>query len=241
MEEFKVIIVEDVPLELKGTEGIFKTEIPEAKIIGTADNEYSYWKLIKQELPDLVLLDLGLGGSTTIGVEICRQTKQNFPDVKILIFTGEILNEKLWVDVLDAGCDGIILKTGELLTYADVSSVMNGKKLVFNQPILEKILSRFKKAISHEIQHNEALINYEIDEYDERFLRHLALGYTKEQITNLRGIPFGVKSLEKRQNELIQKLFPNSNGGIGINATRLVVRALELRVLDINKLVADEE
>ena len=241
MEEFKVIIVEDVPLELKGTEGIFKTEIPEAKIIGTADNEYSYWKLIKQELPDLVLLDLGLGGSTTIGVEICRQTKQNYPDVKILIFTGEILNEKLWVDVLDAGCDGIILKTGELLTYADVSSVMSGKKLVFNQPILEKILSRFKEAISHEIQHNEALINYEIDEYDERFLRHLALGYTKEQITNLRGMPFGVKSLEKRQNELIQKLFQNGNGGVGINATRLVVRALELRVLDINNLVADDE
>ena len=241
MEEFKVIIVEDVPLELKGTEGIFKTEIPEAKIIGAADNEYSYWKLIKQELPDLVLLDLGLGGSTTIGVEICRQTKQNYPDVKILIFTGEILNEKLWVDVLDAGCDGIILKTGELLTYADVSSVMSGKKLVFNQPILEKVLSRFKEAISHEIQHNEALINYEIDEYDERFLRHLALGYTKEQITNLRGMPFGVKSLEKRQNELIQKLFPNGNGGVGINATRLVVRALELRVLDINNLVADDE
>ena len=241
MEEFKVIIVEDVPLELKGTEGIFKTEIPEAKIIGTADNEYSYWKLIKQELPDLVLLDLGLGGSTTIGVEICRQTKQNYPDVKILIFTGEILNEKLWVDVLDAGCDGIILKTGELLTYADVSSVMSGKKLVFNQPILEKVLSRFKEAISHEIQHNEALINYEIDEYDERFLRHLALGYTKEKITNLRGMPFGVKSLEKRQNELIQKLFPNGNGGVGINATRLVVRALELRVLDINNLVADDE
>lgn len=241
MEEFKVIIVEDVPLELKGTEGIFKTEIPEAKIIGTADNEYSYWKLIKQELPDLVLLDLGLGGSTTIGVEICRQTKQNYPDVKILIFTGEILNEKLWVDVLDAGCDGIILKTGELLTYADVSSVMSGKKLVFNQPILEKVLSRFKEAISHEIQHNEALINYEIDEYDERFLRHLALGYTKEQITNLRGMPFGVKSLEKRQNELIQKLFPNGNGGVGINATRLVVRALELRVLDINNLIADDE
>lgn len=241
MEEFKVIIVEDVPLELKGTEGIFKTEIPEAKIIGTADNEYSYWKLIKQELPDLVLLDLGLGGSTTIGVEICRQTKQNYPDVKILIFTGEILNEKLWMDVLDAGCDGIILKTGELLTYADVSSVMSGKKLVFNQPILEKVLSRFKEAISHEIQHNEALINYEIDEYDERLLRHLALGYTKEQITNLRGMPFGVKSLEKRQNELIQKLFPNGNAGVGINATRLVVRALELRVLDINNLVADDE
>ena len=39
MERFKVIIVEDVPLELKGTEGIFRNEIPEAEIIGTAENE----------------------------------------------------------------------------------------------------------------------------------------------------------------------------------------------------------
>ena len=205
MDNFKVIIVEDVPLELKGTEGIFKNDIPEAEIIGTAENEVAYWKLIKQQLPDLVLLDLGLGGSTTVGVEICRYTKEQYPDVKVLIFTGEILNEKLWVDVLDAGCDGIILKSGELLTR------------------------------------QEALVNYEIDEYDERFLRHLALGYTKEQITNLRGMPFGVKSLEKRQNELVQKLFPDGNNGMGINATRLVVRACELRILDIYNLEPDEE
>ena len=36
MEKFKVIIVEDVPLELKGTEGILRNDIPEAEIIGTA-------------------------------------------------------------------------------------------------------------------------------------------------------------------------------------------------------------
>ena len=60
MENFRVIIVEDVPLELKGTEGIFRNEIPEAEIIGTAESEVAYWKLIKQNLPDLVLLDLGL-------------------------------------------------------------------------------------------------------------------------------------------------------------------------------------
>ena len=78
MKNFRVIIVEDVPLELKGTEGIFKNDIPEAEIIGTAENEMVYWRLMKQQKPDLVLLDLGLGGSTTIGVEICRQTKDKF-------------------------------------------------------------------------------------------------------------------------------------------------------------------
>lgn len=240
MEKFKIIIVEDVPLELKGTEGIFKNEIPEAEIIGTAANEQAYWQLIKKEIPELVLLDLGLAGSTTVGVEICRQTKAMYPQVKVLIFTGEILNEKLWVDVLDAGCDGIILKSGELLTRGDVASVMSGKRMVFNQPILEKIVDRFKHTVNNELMKQEAFINYEIDEYDERFLRHLALGYTKEQITNLRGMPLGVKSLEKRQSELIQKLFPDGNQGVGINATRLVVRAIELRILDIDNLQPDE-
>ena len=118
---------------------------------------------------------------------------------------------------------------------------MDGKRLVFNQPILEKIVSRFKASVDNQLMRQEALINYEIDEYDERFLRHLALGYTKEQITNLRGMPFGVKSLEKRQNELVQKLFPDGNGGVGVNATRLVVRAFELRILDIDNLRPDEE
>lgn len=238
MENFKVIIVEDVALELKGTEGIIRNDIPEAEIIGTAQNESEYWRLLRKEEPQLVLLDLGLGGSTTIGVEICRQTKQTRPNVKVLIFTGEILNEKLWVDVLDAGADGIILKTGELLTRRDVVAVMSGKHLVFNQPILERIVSRFKHTVGSEMMMQDAKIRYEIDEYDERFLRHLALGYTKEQITTLRGMPFGVKSLEKRQSELIQKLFP---GKTGINATRLVTKALELNIIDIDNLVADEE
>ena len=236
-----MIIVEDVPLELKGTEGIIRNDIPEAEIVGTAENETAYWRLMKNAAVDLVLLDLGLGGSTTVGVEICRQTKQTYPAVKVLIFTGEILNEKLWVDVLDAGADGICLKSGELLTRGDVASVMSGKRMVFNQPILEKIVDRFKQDVSARLLHQEALVDYEIDEYDERFLRHLALGYTKEQITNLRGMPFGVKSLEKRQNELVQKLFPGGNRGMGVNATRLVVRALELRILDIDNLEADEE
>lgn len=242
MKEFNVIIVEDVPLELKGTEGILKTDIPEAHILGTARSEQEYWKLMQQQVPDLVLLDLGLDGSTTVGVEMCRHTREAYPQVKLLIFTGEILNEKLWVDALDAGCDGIILKTGEMLTRSDVVSVMEGKQLVFNQPILEKIVARFKRSVTNEIMQQEALVNYDIDEYDERFLRHLALGWTKEQITTLRGMPFGVKSLEKRQNELVQKLFPEREGNrAGVNATRLVVKAIELHILDVDNLHPDED
>ena len=198
MEQFKVIIVEDVQLELKGTEQIFHNDIPEATIIGTASNEAELWKLMRSEVPDLVLLDLGLGGSTTAGVDICRQLRDRYPSLKILIFTGEILNERLWVEALSAGANGIILKTGNLLERDDVRLVMHGRNLVFNEPILEKIMIRFRKSVMSEVNANDALIDYDIDEYDERYLRHLALGYTKDMIANLRTMPFGAKSLEKR-------------------------------------------
>jgi DNA-binding NarL/FixJ family response regulator len=239
-EKFKVIIVEDVKLELKGTEEIFRNEIPEAEVIGTAMTESEFWPLIEKRVPDLVLLDLGLGGSTTIGVDICRNVRSRYSDVHVLIFTGEITNEKLWVDALNADADGIILKTGELLTKSDVMAVMDGKRPVFNQPILQKIVERFKQSVNNDVKRLEAVIDYDIDEYDERLLRHLALGYTKEMIANLKAMPFGVKSLEKRQNDLVGRLF-KSDERTGVNATRLVVRALELRILDIDNLEADDE
>ena len=237
--KFRVVIVEDVKLELKGTEEIFRHEIPNAEVVGTAMTEADFWPLLEKTMPDMVLLDLGLGGSTTIGVDICASLRKKYPDIKVLIFTGEVLNEKLWVDVLNAGADGIILKTGELLTAVDVQAVMEGKKLVFNYPILEKIVARFKESVGMEMRRQEAVITYDIDEYDERLLRHLALGYTKEMVSSLKTMPFGVKSLEKRQADLITRLFPESEQR-GINVTRLVVRAIELHIIDVENLEADE-
>ena len=239
MDKFKVVIVEDVKLELKGTESLLLSEVPEAEIVGTAQNEAEYLKIMRTVTPDLVLLDLGLQGNTTIGVELCRNTKASNPNIKILIFTGEILNEKLWIDVLDAGADGIILKTGEMLTRDNIIAVMNGRKYVFNEPAMNIIVDHFRKSVSNDTSSRESSINYDIDEYDERLLRHLALGYTKEQITTLRGMPFGVKSLEKRQADLVQKLFPN-NQTRGINAVKLVTRAFQLHILNPETIQPDE-
>ena len=77
-KKFTVIIVEDAKLELKGTEEIFRTEIPEASIIGVASNESELESLLAGSVPDLLLLDLGLSGSTTVGVNICSSRKGCF-------------------------------------------------------------------------------------------------------------------------------------------------------------------
>ena len=238
-KKFTVIIVEDAKLELKGTEEIFRTEIPEASIIGVASNECELESLLAGSVPDLLLLDLGLSGSTTVGVNICSSVKQRFPQMKVLVFPGELLNEKLWVDVLSAGADGITLKTGELLTKHEIYNVMAGKRNVFNQPMLEAVVERFRESVMRDVARQKSMIEYEIDRYDECFLRHLALGYTKEMISSLKTMPFGVKSLEKRQADLISRLFAEGEQR-GINVTRLVVRAIELHIIDAENLEADE-
>lgn len=239
MDKIKTIVVEDVSLELKGTLSIIRNDIPEIEVIGTAQTEREFWGLMDGSAqPDLVLLDLGLGGSTTVGVDICRKLTQTGKS-KVLVFTGELLNEKLWADVLDAGAHGIVLKTGELLTRTEVMDVMSGKQYVFNQPVMEKLVERFRKAVTDESQKRNAAMEYEIDEYDERFLRHLALGYTKDMISDLRTMPFSSKSLEKRQADLVARLFPDGEQR-GVNVTRLVVRAIELHIIDPANLEADE-
>ena len=40
--------------------------------------------------------------------------------------------------------------------------------MVFNYPILQKIVARFKESIAQEVRRQEAVIAYDIDEYDER-------------------------------------------------------------------------
>ena len=67
-QKFKVIIVEDVKLELKGTEEIFRHEIPNAEVIGTAMTESEFWPLMEAQLPQrLALISAGTFSNVTRG------------------------------------------------------------------------------------------------------------------------------------------------------------------------------
>lgn len=239
MEKIKTAVVEDVALEMKGTLSIIRTDIPEIEVIGTAQNERDFWTLMEDgPEPDLVLLDLGLGGSTTVGVDICRKLRRCNPAVRVLVFTGELSNERLWADVIAAGAHGLILKTDEMLTREHVLSVMAGSNSVFSRQVMETMTRRFCQSVRSSGLQSESVMTYEIDEYDERLLRHLALGYTKDMISELPTMPFSSKSLEKRQTDLVSRLFPDGEQR-GINVTRLVVRAIELHIIDPENLEPD--
>ena len=88
MEKFKVVIIEDCQTGIKGNGRNFRHEIPNAEVIGTA-----MARRVLEADGDVharygVRCTWGLGGSTTIGVEICAVFTENAPELKVLIFTG---------------------------------------------------------------------------------------------------------------------------------------------------------
>jgi hypothetical protein len=54
-------------------------------------------------------------------------------------------------------------------------------------------------------------------------------------------MPFGAKAIEKRQNDLISRFFTVEERKEGVNACRLVTRAFQLHVIDVDNLEADED
>ena len=53
MEKYRIIVVEDVALELKGTLSIIKSDIGEAEVVGTAMTESELWSLLPTVQADL--------------------------------------------------------------------------------------------------------------------------------------------------------------------------------------------
>lgn len=80
-----------------------------------------------------------------------------------------------------------------------------------------------------------------IVEHDERFLRHLsATRLHQGTILPTFVAPFGVKSLRNDRTNSGQKTPDGNNGERQCNA-RVLLYALELRIIDIDNLHADEE
>jgi len=78
-----VMIVDDEPSILKSLRGLLSDEGFE---VVTADNGYEALKLIDQESPDLVLLDIWMPGID--GIETLTDIKKDNPHIQVIMITG---------------------------------------------------------------------------------------------------------------------------------------------------------
>ena len=102
----RVSVVDDHKIVIDGMEKII-SESDRITLTGQSYNVAGCWKMLQTELPDVLLLDVGLPDGS--GMDICPQIKLRYPTVNILMLTS-YAEYSIISHVLNNGASGYILK-----------------------------------------------------------------------------------------------------------------------------------
>jgi two-component system, NarL family, response regulator len=101
-----LLLVEDDPLFRLGLATCLQRDPTIESVTEASDGETAL-SLVKQQIFDVVILDLGLPGLG--GIETCRQLQQLYPDLPILILTSHP-DKQLVLKLIEIGAKGYCLK-----------------------------------------------------------------------------------------------------------------------------------
>ncbi len=98
----RIIIVDDHPMFREGVVHSLK-RVQDFEIIGQASTGEEAFELIKEELPDVILLDITMAGEG--GIAATKRIAENYPVIKIIILTASQDDDDL-VRAMKAGASG---------------------------------------------------------------------------------------------------------------------------------------
>jgi DNA-binding NarL/FixJ family response regulator len=102
----KVLLVDDHAIIREGLRSLLEKQ-PEMEVIADTDDGRKARQLVRELLPDIVIMDITMPGLN--GIEATRQIIAEFPDVMVIALS--IHSKRRYVaDMLSAGATGYILK-----------------------------------------------------------------------------------------------------------------------------------
>lgn len=114
----KIIIIDDHAILREGLRLVLNRN-NNFEVVADFDNERSLNEFLIENQVDIVLMDINLTGSN--GIDIAHRTKQQFPDVKIIIHSLSSDGYNIERSKL-SGADGYVIKCGG---YKNLESAIN--------------------------------------------------------------------------------------------------------------------
>jgi len=162
-----VFIVDDHYMVIEGIRSLLKNE-KDIEWIGHATNAASCLSFLKQQQPDVILMDVSLPDKS--GIDLCKEVKQKYPSVFVLGLST-FNQQAITRNMTENGASGYILKnaTKEELLKA-ITIVMSGKNYLSAEAALSlkeqddkiPLITRREKEVLQLIA--EGLTNTEIAE-----------------------------------------------------------------------------
>jgi DNA-binding NarL/FixJ family response regulator len=122
--KIKVFVVDDHYMVIEGIRSLLQNE-NDIEWMGHATNAVSCLAFLKQQLPDIILMDVNLPDIS--GIDLCREVKKLYPSVLVLglsTFNQQVIIQNM----IDNGASGYVLKnaTKEELLEA-INTIIKGK------------------------------------------------------------------------------------------------------------------
>ncbi len=198
-EKIKILLVDDHHLVRTGIANLLAGE-SDLEIIGEASNAGEMIDLLKQQEPDLAVLDIALPDMS--GIELARQMAKEFPRVKV-VFLSMYTSEEFVFNAINSGAKGYLPKNtsrSELLEA--IRAVAKGEEY-FAESISNTILKSYiKKAKSGNLEQlrDESLLS----KRELEVLRLFAQGLTNQEIADKLFI--SIRTVESHKNHIMQRL-----------------------------------
>lgn len=201
MSNIKLFVVDDHPIFIDGIVNLLK-DTPGFEIIGTASNGQEFLDKIKQNEPDIVLMDINM--PVMDGIEATQKLKTEHPKVKVIALT--MFNDIRFIkDLLEIGAKGYVLKniSREDLIKA-INTVSEGKPFL-DSAVQEKVISSMSASDDEEFDEKEAdLMVQNITSRELEILQLIALGMTSQDISQKLFI--SKNTVETHRKNLLAKL-----------------------------------
>jgi len=142
LELKRIVIVDDHPLFRKGLEQLISSHNGFA-VCGEAGNAAEAMAVIRQIVPDLVIVDLSLPGAN--GIELIKNIRAEFP--KMLILVLSMHDEELYaLRSIRAGAQGYVMKQEALTSITTaIHELFNGRPYL-SAAMSAKLITSFAQA-----------------------------------------------------------------------------------------------
>lgn len=197
METRKIVIVEDHQLFREGLKAMLESR-KDLEVVGEAEDGLAALEVIRENPPDLVLLDLSM--PRLGGMSVIKEVKRQYPDVAILALTIHESDQYV-LEAFNAGVNGYCIKDAsrEELLLA-ITSVLKGRTYI-SPGIADNVMEGYIEGRKR-LKAKSAWDN--ITQREREVLKLLGEGYLNREIADM--LHISVKTVEKHRANIMSKL-----------------------------------
>lgn len=190
----RVFVVDDHELVRRGLIEIIDTE-EDLSVVGQAGDVQEALLTLASITADVAVLDVRLPDGS--GIELCREIRSLYPNVKVLMLTSFLDDEAILGAVL-GGASGYVIKDIKNLDLLEAIRKVAAGETLLDIALVSNVTSRLRKVAS------PASEIYELTDQEQRVLEHIGRGLTNRQIAE--SMCLAEKTIKNYVSSLLGKL-----------------------------------